>query len=275
MPLKGVRGLMNLKNKVCWITGASSGIGEGIAKELAKEGAKIVLSARKVEELERVKSELNLPDDQVIVLPMDMLKPAKFSEKITEVVKKFGQIDVVFHNAGISQRGLMRDTPAYVDRQVMELNFMAVMELTKAVLPQMFKQNSGYFVVTSSIAGKVGTPMRSAYCASKHALQGYFDALRAELWPQNIGVSIICPGYIKTNISLNAVGSNGEKFGKMDKNQDEGMDVGKCCKKIIAAVKAEKREVYIGGKEVLAVYLKRFFPSILARIVGNYKIEAV
>jgi short-subunit dehydrogenase len=266
---------MNLKDKVCWITGASSGIGEGIAKELAKEGAKIVLSARKVDELERVKKELNLSDNQVLVLPMDMLDSSKFPEKIAEVVQKFGQIDVLFHNAGISQRGLMRDTPAYVDRQVMELNFMSVIELTKAVLPQMFKQNSGYFVVTSSIAGKVGTPMRSAYCASKHALQGYFDALRAELWPQNIGVSIICPGYIKTNISINAVGSNGEKFGKMDKNQEKGMAVEKCAAKIITAVKAEKREVYIGGKEVLAVYLKRFFPSILARIVKDYKIEAV
>jgi short-subunit dehydrogenase len=266
---------MNLKDKVCWITGASSGIGEGIAKELAKEGAKIVLSARKVDELERVKKELNLSDSQVFVLPMDMLNASIFPDKIAEVVQKFGQIDILFHNAGISQRGLMRDTPAYVDRQVMELNFMSVIELTKAVLPQMFKQNSGYFVVTSSIAGKVGTPMRSAYCASKHALQGYFDALRAELWPQNIGVSIICPGYIKTNISINAVGSNGEKFGKMDKNQEQGMSVEKCVAKIIAAVKAEKREVYIGGKEVLGVYLKRFFPGILARIVKNYKIEAV
>lgn len=266
---------MDLKNKVCWITGASSGIGEGIAHQLAKEGAKIVLSSRKVEELNRVKSELNLPDSQVLVLPMDMLEPAKFPEKLQEVLKTFGQVDIIFHNAGISQRGMMIDTPAYVDRQVMELNFMSVMELTKVVLPQMFKQNSGYFVVTSSIAGKVGTPMRSAYCASKHALQGYFDALRAELWPQNIGVSLICPGYIKTNISLNAVGSNGEKFGKMDKNQESGMSVEECSAKIISAVKAEKREVYIGGKEVLAVYLKRFFPSILARIVKNYKIEAV
>jgi short-subunit dehydrogenase len=266
---------MELNDKVCWITGASSGIGEGLAKALAKEGAKIVLSARKVEELERVQKELNLPDSQTLVLPMDMLDSTQFPEKIKTIIQKFGRIDLLFHNAGISQRGLMRDTPAYVDRQVMELNFMSVVELTKAVLPQMFAQNSGYFVVTSSIAGKVGTPMRSAYCASKHALHGYFDSLRAELWPQNIGVSIICPGYIKTNISINAVGSNGEKFGKMDKNQESGMEVAICCQKIITAVKAEKREVYIGGKEVLGVYLKRFFPSILARIVKNYKIEAV
>jgi short-subunit dehydrogenase len=266
---------MDLSNKVCWITGASSGIGEGLAKELAKEGAKIVLSARKVEELNRVKNELNLPDSQVIVLPMDMLEPTKFNEKIEEIIKKFGSIDCLFHNAGISQRGMMIDTPASVDRQVMELNFMSVVELTKAVLPLMFEQKSGYFVVTSSIAGKVGTPMRSAYCASKHALHGYFDSLRAELWPQNIGVSLICPGYIKTNISMNAVAANGEKFGKMDKNQEQGMTVEACAQKIIKAVKAEKREVYIGGKEVLAVYLKRFFPSVLAKIVKNYKIETM
>lgn len=266
---------MDLKDKVCWITGASSGIGEALAKQLAKQGAKIVLSARKEDELKRVNSELQLPDNQTFVLPMDMLVASSFPEKIQAVINKFGRIDLLFHNAGISQRGMMIDTPAYVDRQVMELNFMSVVELTKAVLPQMFTQNFGYFVVTSSIAGKVGTPMRSAYCASKHALHGYFDSLRAELWPQNIGVSLICPGYIKTNISINAVGANGEKFGKMDKNQEKGMDVDHCAAKIIAAVKAEKREVYIGGKEVLGVYLKRFFPSILARIVKNYKIEAV
>lgn len=266
---------MEFKNKVCWITGASSGIGEGIAKELAKEGAKIVLSARKIDDLNRVNAELQMPPNDTLVLPMDMLEPAKFPEKLTEVIQKFGQIDYIFHNAGISQRGMMIDTPVAVDRQVMELNFMSVVEFTKVVLPQMFKQNSGHFVVTSSIAGKVGTPMRSAYCASKHALHGYFDALRAELWPQNIGVTLICPGYIKTNISFNAVGSNGEKFGKMDKNQETGMSVERCAKKIISAVKANKREVYIGGKEVLAVYLKRFFPTILAKIVKNYKIEAV
>jgi short-subunit dehydrogenase len=266
---------MDLKDKVCWITGASSGIGEALAKQLAKQGAKIVLSARKIDELNRVNSELKLPDSQTLVLPMDMLIANSFSEKIEAVKNKFGRIDLLFHNAGISQRGMMIDTPAYVDRQVMELNFMSVVELTKAVLPQMFAQNFGYFVVTSSIAGKVGTPMRSAYCASKHALHGYFDSLRAELWPQNIGVSLICPGYIKTNISINAVGANGEKFGKMDKNQEKGTDVDLCAAKIVAAVKAEKKEVYIGGKEVLAVYLKRFFPAILARIVKNYKIEAV
>jgi short-subunit dehydrogenase len=266
---------MEFKNKVCWITGASSGIGEGIAKELAKEGAKIILSARKIDELNRVNAALQLPVNDTLVLPMDMLEPAKFPEKLAEVIQKFGQIDFIFHNAGISQRGMMIDTPVAVDRQVMELNFMSVVELTKVVLPQMFKQNSGHFVVTSSIAGKVGTPMRSAYCASKHALHGYFDALRAELWPQNIGVTMICPGYIKTNISYNAVGSNGEKFGKMDKNQEAGMSVERCAEKIISAVNADKREVYIGGKEVLAVYLKRFFPSILAKIVKNYKIETV
>ena len=266
---------MEFKNKVCWITGASSGIGEGIAKVLAKEGAKIVLSARKIDELNRVNAALKLPNADTLVLPMDMLEQAKFPEKLAEVIQKFGQIDFIFHNAGISQRGMMIDTPIAVDRQVMELNFMSVVELTKVVLPQMFKQNSGHFVVTSSVAGKVGTPMRSAYCASKHALHGYFDALHAELWPQNISVTMICPGYIKTNISYNAVGSNGEKFGKMDKNQESGMSVEHCAKKIISAVKVNKKEVYIGGKEVLAVYLKRFFPSMLAKIVKNYKIESV
>lgn len=266
---------MDLKNKVCWVTGASSGIGEGLVKELTKNGCKLVISSRKIEDLKRVQLDNGLTDENCFCLPMDMYQSDSFVEKVQLVIQKMGAIDLVFHNAGISQRGMMIDTPVAVDRQIMEINFMSVVALTKAVLPQMFKQNFGHFVITSSVAGKLGTPMRSAYCASKHALNGYFDSLRAELWPQNIGATICCPGYIKTNISLNAVSANGQQFGKMDKNQAQGMSVEQCCQKMIEAVKAEKREVLIGGKETLAVYIKRFFPSVLAKIVKNYKIETV
>lgn len=266
---------MELQNKVCWITGASSGIGEGLAKELAKNGCRLVLSARNLIELNRVKTETGLADKDCICLPMDMQDIASFDSKVKQVIDQMGRIDLVFHNAGISQRGMMKDTPFEVDRQVMEINFMSVVALTKLVLPQMFVQNFGHFVITSSVAGKLGTPMRSAYCASKHALNGYFDSLRAELWPQNIGATICCPGYIKTNISINAVGANGQKFGQMDKNQAHGMSVETCVKKMVEAVKAEKREVLIGGKETLGVYIKRFFPGILAKMVKKYNIETV
>lgn len=266
---------MDFQNKVCWITGASSGIGEGLAHALAAQGAKLVLSARTEATLQQVKQQIALPENDVLVLPMDMSQVDSFPDKVAVVLQHFGKIDIVFHNAGLSQRGTLLETPLSVDRHLMEVNFMSVVALTKLVLPHMVAQKSGYFVVTSSIAGKVGTPMRTAYCASKHALHGYFDSLRAEMWRENIGVSLICPGYIRTNISLNAMGANGEKFGKMDKNQEKGMSVAQCCSKILAAVKAEKREVYIGGKEILGVYLKRFFPGILARILKNYNIETV
>jgi short-subunit dehydrogenase len=264
---------MSFENKVVWITGASSGIGEAIAVELAKEGAKLVLSARKVKDLEKVKSNIEAANNEVFVLPIDMLETDTFEQKVAEVKTRFGRIDYLFHNAGISQRGLLKNSPFAVDRQVMEVNFMGVVALTKAVLPVMLSQQSGYFVVTSSISGKVGTPMRSAYSASKHALHGYFDSVRAELWRDNIGVTIVCPGYIKTDISMHAVSDNGAAFGKKDKNQLNGMDVAVCANKIIAAVKAKKHETNIGGKEVLAIYLKKFLPSILFRIVKNYKIE--
>jgi short-subunit dehydrogenase len=266
---------MNFENKVCWITGASSGIGAELARQLAAKGAKLVLSARTTHKLEEVKNSLNLAQSQVLVLPMDMLLPESFEAKFEHVIQYFGRVDVLFHNAGISQRGLLLNTAFAVDKQLFEINFMNVVALTKVVLPSMVQRQSGYFVVTSSVAGLVATPMRSAYCASKHALHGYFDALRAELWPQNIGVSIICPGYIKTDISLHAVGSNGQPLGKMDKNQEQGMAVERCVYKMLAATEAQKRETYIGGKEVLGVYLKRFFPGILAKIVKKYNIETV
>jgi short-subunit dehydrogenase len=265
---------MSFKDKVCWVTGASSGIGQGLALALAAQGAKVVLSARKVADLEQVKAQCPNADN-ALVLPMDMLDTDQFPKYVAQVVAHFGGIHYVFQNAGMSQRGMLLESPFSVDRAVMELNFMSVVALTKAILPIMVAQKEGYFGVTSSVAGKIGTPMRSAYCASKHALHGYFDSLRAELWPHNIGVTIFCPGYIKTDISLNAISANGQTFGKMDSNQANGMTVEECVGQMLKAVKAQKREVYIGGKEILGIYLKRFFPALLARIVKNYQIETV
>jgi short-subunit dehydrogenase len=144
-----------------------------------------------------------------------------------------------------------------------------VVALTKAVLPVMVKQKSGHIVVTSSLSGKLGSPMRSGYCASKHALHGFFDALRAEVFKDNIKVTMVCPGYIQTQISINAIGADGSQHGQMDTNQANGIPVEVCASKIVKAIKNNKSEIYIGGKEVLGVYLKRFFPRILERIVIN------
>lgn len=254
-------------NKVVWITGASSGIGEATAYQFAKEGAKLVLSARREDELLRVKQNTGLPTNDVFILPIDVEKIDEIPQKAKQVIEHFGKIDVLFNNAGISQRGSVLETDMAVYQKIMNLNFFGVVALTKAVLPFMQQQKSGSIVVTSSISGKLATPMRSGYCASKHALHGFFDALRSEVYQDNISVTLVCPGYIHTNISLNAVAADGSKFGKMDENQANGMSPEECASRIVEAIYKRKDEVYMGGKEVLGVYLKRFFPRLLSKIV--------
>lgn len=259
--------MKDLKDKVIWITGASSGIGEATAYKMAKEGAKLVLSARRKEELERVKKACGLPENDILVLPLDVENFESFELLKDTVIAKFGRIDLLFNNAGISQRGGVLESDLSVFQKIININLMGVVALTKAVLPQMIKQNAGHIVVTSSLSGKLGSPMRSGYCASKHALHGFFDALRAEVYENNIKVTLVCPGYIQTAISVNAIGADGNKHGKMDNNQENGVPVDICAAKIVKAIKADKSEIYIGGKEVLGVYLKRFFPKILEKIV--------
>lgn len=253
--------------KVIWITGASSGIGEALAIELARQGAKLVLSARRRDELERVAQQTGLPATECLVLPMDMTRSDTFANQVQIVLDRFGRIDFVFQNAGITQRGSVADTKLEVYHQLMEVNFFGVVALTKAVLPTMIQQKSGHFVVTSSVAGKIGTKSRSGYCASKHALHGFFDALRAETHEQGLRVTIVCPGYIKTPISFHALNAQGEKHDRMDDNQSKGMEPSVFARKLIRAVEKQREEVYIGGIEAWGIYLKRYLPGILSGIL--------
>lgn len=262
-------------NKVVWITGASSGIGEALAIECAKAGANLVLSARRESELLRVQKASSLNSDKCLVLPMDMEKLDEIPGKLNQVIAHFGTIDYVFHNAGISQRSLVKDTAMEITEKVMNVNFISVVALTKAVLPYFLNKKSGHFIVTSSLVGKFGTPMRSAYSASKHALHGFFESLRAETWREGIQVTIVCPGYIKTNISVNAMDEKGGHYGKMDENQANGMPADVCARKILSAVEKGKREALIGGKETIGVYLKRFFPGLLWKIVRKVNMKTV
>lgn len=261
--------MKNFKNKVVWITGASSGIGEATAVEFARAGAKLVLTARRAEVLEDLKLKLGLPEGDVLVLPLDVENYKDFEPAAKKVYDTFGSIDVLFNNAGISQRGTVLGSKIDVYEKLIKVNFFAVVALTKAVLPYMIKQESGYIAVTSSVAGKLGTKERSGYAASKHALHGFFDSLRSEIAPHNISVTIVCPGYIQTDISKNAITADGNKYGKMDTNQENGMPVDKCAKKILEAIVSKKSEVYMGGKEIFGVYLKRFLPKLLEKILLN------
>ncbi|PCJ83718.1 MAG: short chain dehydrogenase [Flavobacteriales bacterium] len=263
---------MDLKNKVVWVTGASSGIGEALVYELAKKGCKMILSSRKTEALERVKSNCNLNDDDILILPLDLAAHDSMHSKTDAVLEKFGRIDCVVHNGGISQRAFAADTDFSVDKTIMDVNYFGAVALTKAVLPVFLKQKSGYFVVISSLTGKLGAKLRSAYAASKHALHGFFDSLRAEYWDQNIKVTIVCPGFIQTNVSVNAITGDGSTYNKMDETQAKGMPVNACAGKIIRAIENEKEEMVVGGKEIAAIYLKRFFPRLLSMLMQKRKV---
>ncbi len=260
--------MLPIKNKTVWITGASSGIGEALAYQFAKKGAKLVLSARRESELQRVANATGLSEKDILVLPMDMLEFEHFPAKVQTVIEHFGQIDFVVQNAGISQRSYVKDTKFQVYRDLFELDFFSVVALTQALMPHFTEKKSGHFVVISSIAGKIGVPLRGGYGAAKHAIIAFFDSLRAEVWQDNIQVTTICPGYILTQISVNALDATGNKHGKMDENQANGMSADVFAQKAIKAILNNKKEAYIGGfYEVFGVYLKRFLPSLVYRMV--------
>ncbi|MBA4299376.1 Short-chain dehydrogenase [Algoriphagus alkaliphilus] len=261
-----------MAKSVIWITGASSGIGEATAKKFSQEGYRVIISARNEEELNRVKSECSNPAD-VQVLPLDLVEIDSFDGKVSQAIAFFGKVDIILHNGGISQRSLIKETGLEVDRKLMEVNFFGTVALTKAILPHFVVRKTGQFAVVSSLVGKFGSPFRSSYAASKHALHGFFDTLRAEHFQDNITVTMICPGFIRTNVSVNALTADGSALGKMDEAQAKGMSPEACASEIYAAIARKKEEVYIGGKETFAVHLKRFFPAIFSKIIKKAKVR--
>lgn len=257
-------------NKVVWITGASSGIGEALTYELAKQGAKIIISARREEELKRVQQQAGAAN--VYVLPLDLEAAASFPAKVEEAMGAFSQIDIMIHNGGISQRSTVKDTLPAVQRKVMEVDYFSYIELTRLLLPHMQRRKTGHFVVISSVMGKIGTPMRSAYAAAKHALHGFFDCLRAEVWKDDIKVTLILPGYIRTQVSLNAVTASGEKLNELGKNIGHGFPADKTAQQILRAVEKGKFEKFVGrpwSQEWMAIHLMRLFPTMAIKIFKN------
>lgn len=265
---------MSVSSKIFWLTGASSGIGEALAYELANKGAKVVISSRRKEELERVKSQC--PSDNknnIKILPLDLSKSETLKDVTEEAIKLFGHIDVLINNGGISQRSLGKETSEEVDRKIMEVNYFGTIAITKHLLPHFLERKQGHFVTVSSLVGKFGTPFRSAYAASKHALHGFYDSLRAELYKDNIDITLICPGFIHTNVSINALTGTGKNLGEMDQAQANGMPADVFARKMIRAMERKKREAYIGGKEKYAVFMKRFFPGVFAKAVQKAKVR--
>ncbi len=261
------------KNKRVWITGASSGIGEALAVAFAEQGASLILSARKEQELNRVAAKcMEHGAAAVLVQSLDLAQHDAIPAIVETVLKKSGKIDILVNNGGISQRALAIDTTLEVDKRLMDVNFFGTVALTKALLPSLLLHQLGHIVTITSLTGKFGSPMRTSYAAAKHALHGFFDSLRAELGHTPIQVTLICPGFIRTDISMNALTGDGSQQGKMDDATGNGMQPEVLAHKILRAIERGKEEAYFGGKEVLGVYVKRFFPAYFSKLIKKAKV---
>jgi short-subunit dehydrogenase len=258
---------MNVTHKIIWITGASSGIGEALVYECAKHQTKLILSARREEELKRVAKQANLKEENYLILPFDLADTSKANEYVQQIIETFGTIDVLINNGGQSQRSESIDTSSETERRLFEINYFSAVNLSKAVLPFMLKNKKGKIVVISSIAGKFGFYLRSSYSAAKHALHGYFDSMRLEVEKKGVSVLLVCPGKIKTNVSVNAISSDGKTHNQMDESHQQAMSAETCAQQIIQAILNDKEEILIGGKELLAVKIKRFFPKLFGKII--------
>lgn len=257
--------MTSINNKVVWITGASSGIGEALAYDLSQRNCKLILSARNVKNLERVKAQCS--NAEVEVLPFDLADFNNAKNHVEKAISFFGKIDVLINNGGVSQRSLLVDTDFEVDKRLIEVDYLGTVAITKALLPHFISTRKGHYVTITSLMGKFGSPYRSGYCGAKHALHGFFDVLRMEHQKDNINVTLICPGFIQTNVAVNALTGDGSLQNSNDLATLNGMPVTVFAKKAVKAVESNSFESYIGGKEVLGIYLKRFFPKLLHRFV--------
>uniref|UniRef100_A0AAV2KM20 Dehydrogenase/reductase SDR family member 7B n=1 Tax=Knipowitschia caucasica TaxID=637954 RepID=A0AAV2KM20_KNICA len=267
----------SLQDAVVVITGASSGLGKECAQVFHSAGARLVLCGRDGSRLEQVIEEL-VSGPQTQGKQTHTPKKVVFDLADTNAVHKaaldilacYGHVDVLINNAGISYRGNILDTHLSVQRSVMETNYFGPVALTQALLPSMVQRRSGHIVVISSVQGKVAIPYRSAYTASKHATQAYFDCLRAEIDQHRIPVTVISPGYIKTNISINAVTGDGSKHGVLDKTTASGWEPRDVALAVLRAVSLKSKDVVLAGPvPTLAVYLRTLWPALFFKIMSS------
>lgn len=260
--------MSTLKDKIIWITGASSGIGEALAYASLEEGATIIISARREEELKRVAQyKTALGTSSIFILPLDLEHTDDIQQKVDTIVKRYGRIDVLINNSGMGHRTKAINTPTEIDRKVMEVNFFGTINLTKAVARQMQKQKSGKIVVVTSIMGKYGLPLYATYAASKHALYGYFEALRQELYNDQVKVLIVSPGFINTDVSTKLLKEDGSAYGIKSESQDKGMSAAACAQGILKAIKGNRDHKYVGKYEIFSVYVKHYFPKMFYKLM--------
>ena len=255
-----------------WITGASSGMGEACAYLYASRGDSVVVTSNEKERLDEVVAKcLSLGAAGALALPFDLQDSEGIADLARQAWEAFGGLDVMYCNAGISQRTTVEDTSMEMVRKIMEINYFAPVAMAKAILPRMLEAGGGHIAATTSIAGRFGFPLRCAYSSSKHALYGFFETLRAEYCSRGIVVTLVCPGRVRTNISLYALDKGGKAHGKMDPGQAGGLGVDAAAKKIVRAIDKGRREVLVGRKELIMVYIKRFFPGLCAKLSTRIK----
>lgn len=264
---------MFFSGKVVWITGASSGIGESLAYAFAQQGAKLVLSARRVEELQRVRAACNVADENVLILPLDVSNTESIPAQAKQVYDRFKHVDVLINNAGVSHWAKVKDLSLDVIHKIFNVNFFGGIALTKAVLPQMLANKRGHIVVISSVLGKMVVQKQAAYNASKHALQGFYDTLRLEVAPDGVGVLLVCPGFVRTNVAKNSLNKDGMAINQDNEKIAKGLDPDFVAEKILKAIENNKDEIIIAGApEKSAILLKRLAPSLFAGMMRKRKL---
>jgi dehydrogenase/reductase SDR family protein 7B len=264
-----------LRGQVIWITGASAGIGKALAVALAAQGATLVLSARRVDALHAVlalcQAKGNAPH---VVMPLDVTDSLACDAAYWDILRQTGKVDWLINNAGVSQRSLVMDTLPEVDRQIMELDYFAAVNLTRKVLPDMLKRQSGRVVFVSSVAGLVGTQYRASYAAAKAALHLWANSMRAELGGQGIQVNVIFPGYVKTDVSVNALVGDGSTLGSMDDAQAQAMSADEFAQRAVKGLLNNQEFLVIGGvKERFSVLLSRVSPRVLYQVIRRVKVR--
>jgi len=258
-------------DKVVWITGASSGIGESLVYRFVQMGARVIASSNDEPGLERVKKACGTITPGIHCVPFDLSETSGIEKIVGQQVDIFGRIDFLINIGGISQRARIDETPLWLDRKIFEINYFGTIALTKAVLPHMIRQKSGYILATSSISGRFGFPLRSAYSASKQALHGFFETLYLENKSFNIKTSVIIPGRVNTSISYHALNAEGKEHGKLDDGLAKGISPGKAAKIIIRGIERDKREILVGRSELLLLYIRRYLPWLFFRIADKIK----
>lgn len=263
----------NITDQVVWITGASSGLGEALAMLFAKQGAHVVLSARRKDELERVLNQM-VHTERHLMLPLDVTDSKAIATAYAHIIEQKGRVDWLINNAGVSQRALICDTTEQTDRRIMEIDYFSPVALTRQVLSSMLKQGSGHIVFVSSVAGLLGTQYRASYSAAKGAIHLWANSLRAEVASKGIGVAVIFPGFVKTNVSIAALTGTGEALGTMDDAQANGLTSTEFAEQAVDALMAGQEYIVIGGlKEKVGVWLSRVSPPMMYKLIRNSKVR--